>query len=289
MIKESMELHDCYRMLEVKTTSTDDEVARAYKALARKYHPDKNPQRLKWAHEMMTSLNNSYSAIMVHRFKAQSGEEEAPETAGDESRHARRRPGRDERAENFKKEIERDVLIGRFVKNRESTKESLYKYFQYNLYNLARRESVLNRGTFNEVVFSIRKNYHAIRSYISFTSDGELIEHFTVFSDMILNFYRASECLNIIESYSNQTDVEAYRRYKKGDDALHVAHKEIFYDRHNRGNFKMDVASAYLMKAEDDFRQTLRNFPESSWAVETQIKLDYALSLRKYLDLFFSE
>lgn len=286
-----MELRDCYRMLELKETATDDEVARAYKVLARKYHPDKNPQRMQWAHEMMTSLNNSYAAIMVHRFKAQTGEEERPsaEPGDGAQRRARQRPGRGERAENFKKEVERDILIGKFVKNRESTKESLYKYFQYNLYNLARRESVLSRGTFNEVVFSIRKNYHAIKSYLSHTSDAELIEHFTVFSDMIFNFYRASECLNIIESYSNPTDVEAYRQYKKGDDALHVAHKEIFYDRHNRGNFKKDVASAYLMKAEDDFRKTLRNFPESSWAVETQIKLDYTVSLGKYLDLFFSE
>lgn len=286
-----MDLHNCYRMLEVKESSTDDEVVRAYKTLARKYHPDKNPKRLQWAHEMMTSLNNSYGAIMAHRFKAQSGEEAAPagESAESVPRRDRKSPGRNERAENFKKEIERDILIGTFIKNREATKEALYKYFQYNLYNLARRESVLNRGIFNEVVFAIRKNYHAIRSCIAYTTDGELIEHFTVFTDMIFNFYRASECLNILESYSDQTDVQAYRQYKKGDDALHIAHKEIFYDRHNRGNFKQDVASAYLMKAEDDFQKALRNFPDSSWAVETQIKLGYALSLRKYLDLFFTE
>jgi len=288
---ETMNLHECYRLLEVKESSTDEEVVRAYKSLATKYHPDKNPRRLQWAHEMMTSLNNSYGAIMAHRFKAQAAEDDTgpEERGGGGTRGARRRPARDERAERFKNDVERDVLIGRFVKNRESTKEALYKYFQYNLYNLARREQVLNRGTFNEVVFSIRKNYHAIRSYLACTADEELIEHFTVFSDMIFNFYRASECLNILESYSNQTDVQAYRQYKKGDDALHIAHKEIFYDRHNRGNFKKDVALAYLMKADDDFRKSLRNFPDSTWAVETQIKLDYSVSLRKYLDLFFSE
>jgi len=283
-----MELHDCYRMLDIGQTASNDEISRAYKALARKYHPDKNPHRLEWAHEMMTALNSSYTAIMVHRFKDQTTEE----TAAREAEHAaaqRRQRGGKNRAGEFKREIERDILVQSFIKNRESVKEALYKYFQYNLHNLARREAVLNRGIFNEVVFSIRKNYHSIRSYLACTGDEELMEHFTVFTDMIFNFYRASECLNIIESYSNPTDVEAYRQYKKGDDALHVAHKEIFYDRHNRGRFKQDVATAYLMKAEDDFRKTLRNFPSSSWAVETRIKLDYVMALKTYLDLFFSE
>ncbi len=283
-----MDLHECYRMLDLGETATNDEIARAYKTLARKYHPDKNPHRLEWAHEMMTALNGSYTTIMVHRFKDQVPEE----TTAREAEHAAERPrqrGKKDRSGEFKREIERDILIRSFIKNRESVKEALYKYFQYSLHNLARREEVLNRGIFNEVVFAIKKNYHSIRSYLASTNDEELIEHFTVFTDMIFNFYRASECLNIIESYNNPTDVEAYRQYKKGDDALHVAHKEIFYDRHNRGRFKRDVAEAYLMKAGEDFRKTLRNFPSSSWAVETRIKLEYAMALTTYLQLFFSE
>lgn len=283
-----MNIQECYKMLGVRESATNEEISRAYKSLALKYHPDKNPHRLAWAHEMMAALNNSYNAVMVHRFKAETdiphgnGQDEAARAA---AKHPRERM----RSETFKKEIEREVLIQRFVKNRESAKEALYKYFQYSLYNIAQRENALNRGTFNEVVYALRKHYHSIRSCIPLTSDSELIEHFTVFTDMIFNFYRASECLNIIESYANPTDVAAYRQYRKGDDALHIAHKEIFYDRHNRGRFKRDIAEAYLLKAVDDFQKTLKNFTSSSWAVETKIKLEYALSLQKYLHLFFSE
>lgn len=283
-----MDIRECYRMLGVRESATNEEISKAYKTLAVKYHPDKNPHRLAWAHEMMAALNNSYNVVMVHRFKISSDishenrEDEKGKTPTSGA-HKGMRP------EHFKKEIEREVLIQQFVKNRESAKEALYKYFQYNLYNIAQRENVLNRGTFNEVVFALRKHYHAIRSYIALTTDGELIEHFTVFTDMVFNFYRASECLNIIESYANPADVAAYRQYRKGDDALHIAHKEIFYDRHNRGRFKRDIAEAYLLKAIDDFQKTLKNFASSSWSVETKIKLEYALSLMKYLELFFSQ
>ncbi len=275
-------------MLGVRESATNEEISRAYKTLALKYHPDKNPHRLAWAHEMMAALNNSYNTVMVHRFKISS---DISQENREEEKAKRPTSGPREHihAEHFKKEIEREVLIQRFVKNRESAKEALYKYFQYNLYNIAQREDISNRGAFNEVVFVLKKHYHAIRSYIALTSDRELIEHFTVFTDMVFNFYRASECLNIIESYANPTDVAAYRQYRKGDEALHISHKEIFYDRHNRGRFKRDIADAYLLKAMDDFQKTLKNFPASSWAVETKIKLEYALSLRKYLNLFFSE
>jgi DnaJ-class molecular chaperone len=36
-------LHDCYRILGVPVTATDEEIRTAYRKLAFVYHPDKNP------------------------------------------------------------------------------------------------------------------------------------------------------------------------------------------------------------------------------------------------------
>lgn len=283
-----MDIRECYKMLGVSENSTNEEIARAYKLLALKYHPDKNPHRLQWAHEMMAALNNSYNTIMGHRFKASAGITQ--ESHREEHVHPTSfKKDMRTSSQTLKKEIERELLIQRFVKHREAIKEALYKYFQYNLYNIPQRENILNKNIFNEIVFTLRKNYHAIRSYIEVTDDSELIEHFTVFTDMIFNFYRASECLNIIESYQNLIDITAFRQYRKGDDTLHIAHKEIFYDRHNRGYFKREIAEEYLLRAIKEFQKTLRNFPTSTWTVETKIKLEYAQSLWKYLQLFFSQ
>lgn len=272
-----------YRFLNVDATASDEALSAAYKKLAFKFHPDKNPHRAEWANQAMTKLNVAYSTIMSCRFREETPSEK-PEPRADQNRktaHADRKP--------YKNIIDAEILTKQFINLRETSKDALYRYFQYSLFNLPMREKVSNRAIFNKVVFSIRKCYHAIRRLKDNTDDSELLEHFDVFTAMLYSFYRASECQNIIDSYNNQTDVEAYRVYRKGDESLHMAHKEIFYDRHNRGHFNKGMAYSCILEAEKIFMSNLRIFPDSTWAVETAIKLEYTQALRKYVELFFSE
>ena len=279
-----MNIDQYYRFLNVSHTATDDEISAAYKKLAFKFHPDKNPHRLTWANDAMSKLNVAYAAVMSYRFK-------------DEVPAERQRAGKPDQKQQqtrtvkkpYRDIIDTEILTKQFINLRESIKDELYRYFQYSLHNLSVREKISNRAIFNKMVFSLRKLYHAILQLKEKSDDPELIEHFDVFTAMIYNFYRASECQNIIDSYSNQYDVEAFRVYRKGDEQLHEAHKEIFYDRHNRGYFKKEMAHSYVTDAEKIFQANLKIFPDSTWGVETRIKLEYAQSLKRYLELFFSE
>jgi hypothetical protein len=282
-----MNLRECYRMLEVSEKATDEELALSFKRLAHKYHPDKNRDRIEWATRAMADLNVAYNMIMSHRFE-DSADSIIPEYREEKRARkpkARKTEERDEELENFKREF----LINKFVQFKENSKDALYRYFQYSLYNFARREEIRNRRVFNGIVLTLRTSYHSIKTLKPLTSDKELIEHFTTFNEMIFSFYKASECLNILDSYKNIIDVEAYRSFKKGDDKLHIAHKELFYDRHNRGFFKREIMFPNLMEAEDHFAFTVRRFPQSTWAVETGIKLEYVRALKKYFVLFFTE
>jgi len=278
-----MNINDHYDFLNVSPSASDEEISAAYKKKAFQFHPDKNPHRVEWANNAMTKLNIAYAAVMSYRFKDESTVEIHGKKPSHRTEHpeAPRKPRKDI--------IDSEILTNQFINIRETAKDALYRYFQYNLYNIPIREKVSNRAIFNKIVFSLRKNYHAIRQLKEKTDDAELLEHFNVFSAMIYDFYRASECLNIIDSYSNQYDVESYRIYRKGDEHLHDGHKEIFYDRHNRGHFKKELALTYVLEAEKIFQANLKIFPDSTWTVETRIKLEYTRSLRRYLELFFSQ
>src|SRR4030067_72993 len=77
-----MTLSDCYRMLEVPGSASDEEIKKSFKLLAHKYHPDKNPHRVEWATNAMASLNEAYTTLIQARFREDKREPNAKQTAG---------------------------------------------------------------------------------------------------------------------------------------------------------------------------------------------------------------
>ena len=68
-------MRDPYQVLGVPSTATDDEVKKAYRNLARKYHPDNyhdNPLA-DLAQERMKEINEAYEEIQSQRTRASSG------------------------------------------------------------------------------------------------------------------------------------------------------------------------------------------------------------------------
>jgi hypothetical protein len=289
-------IDESYKLLNVIHSANDDEIIRSYRMLALRYHPDKNRDKIEWATKIMSRINSAYTIIMTERFRAKE-KPEAKTTPSAQKSPLNEKYRREEEIRRQREEYERqkeeeqktDQAIERFANIREAVKESLYRFFQYNLYNIARREQGSNRGIFNEVVASLRKNYHRIEEMIRTTADEEVLEHLNIFSDMIFNFYRAAECLNVPDRYDNVIEIEAFRMYRRGEESLHKSHREVFFTRHNRGSFERETALLFAREAVEYFRHTLKLFPESTWAVETGIKLDYTESLIKYINLFFEQ
>lgn len=292
----SPELREAYQLLSIKPSASDEDISKAFKKLALKYHPDRNPGKTEWANSVMSKLNSAYSLIISERFSTAGSDESSfkaqQQAYAQKARQAKAQESYQQerkKSDYFAQQVIRDQIIKSFVKSRENVKDYLYRYFQFKLYNLARRDDLHNRSAFKDVVNNIKAAYHQIGNLEKSTRDEELIQHFKIFMKMILGFYKSSECLNFLDSYNNKKDVEAYRLFHQGDQYLLEAEKEVFYERHNRGSFFQAQTLENAMNAKLFFMQTLRQFPESTWSVETKIKLDYTEALINYIDLFFNE
>ena len=66
-----MAQRDYYEVLGLNKNATDDEIKKAYKKLAKKYHPDLNPDDKKAAEEKMKELNAAYEVLKDKDKRAQ--------------------------------------------------------------------------------------------------------------------------------------------------------------------------------------------------------------------------
>lgn len=286
-----MNLDTSYKILGIDKTATNEEIVKSFKNLAMKYHPDRNRDRIEWANEQMSALNSAYSFLMSFRFSSDYTEPEEDVKPAEKKKQnikPEKSEFRDELS-GLREEARKDYLINRFSKAKEEAKNVIYRYFQYNLYNFHRRDIESNSRIYKRIVVSLRKSYHAIKKLSALTEDRELLDHFNLFSDLIFMFYKASECINILDSHNDRYEVHAYRIYRKADEILNISEREIFFERHNRGEIVMNKALPGLNDSEKLFMETIKTYPKSSWVVEAEIKLEYCRVLKNYLMLFFSE
>ena len=77
-------MRDPYQVLGVPSTATDEEVKKAYRDLARKYHPDNyhdNPLA-DLAQERMKEINEAYEAVQAQAIRRATSPGTSPAAAG---------------------------------------------------------------------------------------------------------------------------------------------------------------------------------------------------------------
>jgi len=54
---------DYYHILGVPRNASDEQIKKAYRKLAMQYHPDRNPDKEKWANEKFKEINEAYAVL----------------------------------------------------------------------------------------------------------------------------------------------------------------------------------------------------------------------------------
>ena len=65
-----MQIPDYYRTLEIERDATAREIKRAFRKLAKRYHPDKNPERTAFAEQMFREVCNAYNTLHDEKQKS---------------------------------------------------------------------------------------------------------------------------------------------------------------------------------------------------------------------------
>ena len=65
-----MQIPDYYQILEIERDATAREIKGAYRKLAKRYHPDKNPERTAFAEKMFREVCNAYNTLQDKRRKS---------------------------------------------------------------------------------------------------------------------------------------------------------------------------------------------------------------------------
>jgi curved DNA-binding protein CbpA len=174
-------LYEAYRLLGVSADSSLAEITKAYRQLAKKYHPDSNPTNQSYAHEMMMKLNEAYTLIK--------------DTYGYELRHevsAKVEDTEDRTIWAWIKRYEREKEEERLREQRELERrrresEALKKFWEKVVHQ--RQQEATDQKTFETVKkyahtlvsYFYKKNYHNVlavrRQYLQDDFD-EYIEKF---------------------------------------------------------------------------------------------------------------
>ena len=65
-----MQIPDYYQILEVERDATAREIKTAYRKLAKRYHPDKNPEQTAFAEKMFREVCNAYNTLRDGKLKS---------------------------------------------------------------------------------------------------------------------------------------------------------------------------------------------------------------------------
>ncbi len=247
-----MDIEQALDFLGLSPSISTEALNSTFRKLAKKYHPDFNQGKEKWAHGKMTQLNLAYETAL--KFLTSQGEVK----------------------ESGKKTY--DVpFSARFNQAVQMVLGGILIYYQYGLENVHLRKEGSRRFRYRE---SLRQLERGI-THLEALKPSALLDMQRENLELFINFSRAFLQNMLIEKFFVPSGIEiehrAFRHYVEGCSLLDYAIKDAFFGdrliRIRSGSFYQKISLSY-----EEFLVIIARYHQSSWVPESILKI-YLLEL----------
>ena len=262
-----MTLNKAFKLLNLAHDSGKRDLSMNYHRLAKRWHPDNNPDNQELSHTMMNMINEAYQILVEHVYERSATSQRATSKATSAPSPA---------APPYPTTIlqERPFVVSReYIGLFDSILDAVFLYYQYSLENIHMRLQGVGRVHYKSAIRNLTAGIVRLETKLTQTSNNSVVPNgVTIF----LDFARAFLDTIRIERYFTPTgssyDTQVQRHYQYASAKLDSAIKHFFFHELNtRGRRFYDGATLEISNHE--FMIIRTNFSESSWITETNIKI----------------
>ena len=285
MLNCKMDLQDAFALFKLTDTSTEQDLAAAYRRLVKRYHPDYNAAQLQWAHRRMTQINEAYALVCDFMKQGEAGLRGAPPRRGapgtdahQEEQGNQQHRGDDRDGDSFAEAPLRErhpplEEVHHLHGAVEDLLDGVYTYYQYGLQNVHRRGEGVPRLRYRTALRHLKSAIRVLTEHTErYGTTLRRDEDVTKLSAFARSFLQNM----LIEKYyipsSSTSELKAYRHYRTGSDHLDRAIQcTLFSEELRPGGTRNHAGSLYV--SQHELMTVLVKFTESTWVPEAMIKL----------------
>ncbi|MFW5994567.1 MAG: J domain-containing protein [Spirochaetia bacterium] len=297
-----MRLETALRIFGLNPDPSTEELNKAFRRLAKRYHPDSNGERVEWATHQMASINVAYETIRksIREGRTQSPRNTAQSASSGAQRaktgaHRPRRgysrhaaagaapgntPGSSHATRMYARPLGGSARVA-FLDAKKRVLEGMHTYYQFGLENVHLRHEGPHRLKYRRATRLVMKGLERFAEL--WTQYGPLdpesaYARFYTFTDY---FYRSMFLERYNNPYSGKLDQLAYGHYRDATRLLDETIRDTFFP-------GMTGKSVYdptvqLQICRQEFSNVIAHYFESNWIEESTLKMKLLDSFEKYV------